>query len=78
MGIDELQPLQQLASDGLSHPERDVFCHCCAIALLLRPDEHLGPRLPVGPDRLQLQDLHQPHQREWLVWREHALLRKHF
>lgn len=58
-------------------PEHDVGFHRRAHALLLRAEEHLGARLPVGRDRLLLPDVERPHQPEWLVVPAGALLRKH-
>ena len=66
---------------GLDHRGRgDSVRHASrrrADALLLRPEEHLGARLPVGLDRLQLRDLVRSHQRQLLVVGEVALRRQH-
>lgn len=59
-------------------PERDVDFRRRADAPLLRTEEHLGARLPMGRDRLLLPDVERPHQPEWLVIPAGALLRKHF
>ena len=67
-GIDDLQPLHELVRHGHRHPEHDVLrCHR-ADAVLLRPEEHLGARLPVGlAVQLLLPHLERPHQPQRLV-----------
>lgn len=77
VGFDELRPVHQLVGDGLGQPEHDVQFHRRTHALLLRAEEHLGARLPVGRDRLLLPDVERPHQPQRLVIRAGALLRKH-
>ena len=77
LGLDELRPLHQLVRHGLGQPEHDVVRHRRAHAVLLRAEEHLGARLPVGWDRLLLPDVERPHQPERLVVAADALLRKH-
>ena len=78
LGFDELRPVHQLVGDGLGRPEHDVGRHRRAHALLLRAEEHLGARLPVGRwERLLLPDVERPHQPQWLVGTAGALLRKH-
>ncbi|CAM5399885.1 non-reducing end alpha-L-arabinofuranosidase family hydrolase [Streptomyces hirsutus] len=48
VGFDELRLVHQLVGDGLCRPEHDVQFHRRTHALLLRAEEHLGARLPVG------------------------------